>query len=421
MNETKPAKDSRFNPAPAGLADLLHDSAWKAPVTLALMAINLVVFAVTLFHGASLWHTGSAVQLAWGANFGPATQDGQWWRLLTAMFLHFGILHLGLNMWALWDVGRLVERLLGRPRFLLLFLASGVFGNLLSLVVQGNRAVSGGASGAVFSLYGALLVFLWRERRHVDRGEFRWLFGAASVFALFTLGMGLVVPGIDNAAHLGGLLCGAVLARVLARPWTAASPAAVSGRWWAGATLLVATTALIAMVPEPSYRMGEELRARSAIREFLSEDRRISERWAGILDSARRGETSFEQLAGTLDAEVTADYQESFEDLSSLSLDKAAPSAPTLEVLRRYAALRGDAAHALAEGLRSKDAAQVREALEQAQRAQALARGARPPASAASAATSPAEPSAPASAPRATREPAPAAGVSRNPAQAGGR
>lgn len=380
---------------PPSLADLMHAGPRHAPVTLALLAVNVLVFVVMLGFGAGLWHTSdSAVQLTWGANFGPATQDGQWWRLLTALFLHFGVVHLGLNMWALWDVGRLVEQLYGRWRFALLYLGSGVFGNLLSLVAQGNRAVSGGASGAVFSLYGALLVFLWRERRHVQRHEFRWLFGAATVFTLVTLGMGLVVPGIDNAAHVGGLVCGAVMAQLLARPWegNTRTPRR-TGRAIALALLCAGVVGLVTHIPAPSYRMGEELRAQQAIRKFLDEDRVLSQRWQALLDSGRRDQLTFDQLAGALDTRITAEYQENFEQLSELRLGPAAPSARTLEILRRYAILRGDASHALAEGLRSNDGEKVRKAIETARQAPLLARGITPAASAASAAS-------PASAPR---------------------
>ena len=384
MTEDERAINTHANPPSGGLTDLMHASPRQAPVTLCLMACNIGVFIAMLAYGAGLWHTSNGVQLAWGANFGPATQDGQWWRLGSAMFLHFGVVHLALNMWALWDVGRLMEQLLGRWRFLLLYLASGVFGNLLSLVAQGNRAVSGGASGAVFALYGALLVFLWRERRQVDRGEFRWLFGAALVFTVVALLMGQVVTGIDNAAHVGGLIAGALLARVLAQPWVAHSPRSHGGRWLAAALLVSGIGVLLVRLPEPSYRVGDELRAREAIRQFLSDDQRISQRWGSLIDAGRRDPMSFEQLAGQIDADVTSDYQESFEQLSALSLDSAAPSAKTLEILRRYAALRGEASHALAEGLRAKDADKVRQALEDARRAPALAAGARAPASAAS-------------------------------------
>lgn len=371
-------------PAPHALGELLRDSVWKAPVTLSLVAINLIVFVVLLFAGAGLGHGSTNVQLTWGANFAPATQDGQWWRLASAMFLHFGVLHVALNMWALVDVGRLAERLLGRSRFLLLYLASGMFGNLLSLVVQGNQAVSAGASGAVFSLYGALLVFLWRERHHVDAGEFRWLFGAASLFALVSLGLGAAIPGIDNAAHLGGLIGGALLCLVLARPWTANRTPRAATALIAGTTLATLVLLLVWRLPAPSYRLGQELRAQAAIRQFLNEDKRLSEHWDALLVAGRQNTMSFDQLAGRIDSNITAEYLGNFEQLSALHLDQRAPSARALEEIRRYAALRGQASHALADGLRAKDASKVTKALEQARQAPVLARQAsapRPPAS----------------------------------------
>lgn len=374
------------NEQPPSLGDMMHASPWRAPVTLALLATNVLVFITMLGFGAGLWHTSNTVQLTWGANFGPATQDGQWWRLATALFLHFGVVHLALNMWALWDVGRLVEQLYGRWRFALLYLASGVFGNLLSLVLQGNRAVSGGASGAVFSLYGALLVFLWRERNHVQRHEFRWLFGAAIVFTVVTLGMGLVIPGIDNAAHIGGLVCGAVLAQLLARRWEGNNTGpGVRSRVAAAGLLVAGAVGLATHIPAPSYRMGDELRAQQAIRKFLIEDRVLSQRWDALLDSGRREQLSFDQLAGVIDTRITAEYQGNFEQLSQLRLEPAAPSAKTLEMLLKYATLRGDASHALAEGLRSKDGDKVRKAIENARQAPLIARGVSAPAPAASA------------------------------------
>jgi rhomboid protease GluP len=375
-----PSVNARGSFSATSLNELMRSPARQAPVTTALLVINLLVFAAMLMFGAGLWHTSNNLQLAWGANFGPATQDGQWWRLFTAMFIHFGIVHLGLNMWALWDVGRLVERLYGRLNFFVLYLASGVLGNLLSLVVQGNRAVSGGASGAVFSLYGALLVFLWRERKQVERGEFRWLFGAASVFTLLTLGMGLVVPGIDNAAHVGGLLSGALLGSVMARRWTVGSPDVITGRWLAGALLLAGTVALMQRIPEPIYRFGEELRAQEAIRAFLTEDQRISQKWDAILDSGRRNQATFDQLAGSIDTNVTAVYQHSFEQLMAASPGGAAPSARTLATLQSYANLRADASRELAEGLRNKDVNKIRSALEQAKQAPARAQAEQNPA-----------------------------------------
>jgi rhomboid protease GluP len=381
--KTVPFVDRRSAPR-ATLTELMHCGPRLAPVTTALLAINLLVFALMLIAGAGLWHTSNGVQLAWGANFGPATQDGQWWRLFTAMFIHFGIVHMVLNMWALWDVGRLVERLYGRGRFTLLYLASGVLGNLLSLVVQGNQAVSGGASGAIFSLYGALLVFLWRERRQVERGEFRWLFGASVVFTLVTLGLGLVVPGIDNAAHIGGLLSGALLSVLLARPWTPNSPRLRFGRWAAAIMLAVSLVVMVLRIPAPIYRLGEEMRARAAIRQFLTDDQRISQQWGAILDMGQRQGLTFEQVAGSIDTKVTAVYEHSFEQLMAASPGDKAPSAKTLEALQNYATQRVDASRELSKGLRSKDPVKIRKALEQARKAGSQVNAATPPAPVAS-------------------------------------
>lgn len=358
------------------LTELMRSRPGQVPVTVALVGANVLVFVLMLFAGAGWWHTTNGVQLAWGANFGPATQDGQWWRLLTAQFVHFGILHLGMNMWALWDVGRLVERLYGRTRFLLLYLASGIVGNVVSLVVQGNAAVSAGASGAIFSLYGALLVFLWRERRQVHPAEFRWIFGGALLFTVLILGMGFVVPGIDNSAHGGGLLAGAVLGRLLARPWTPHSPTDTGGRWLAGVLLVAALAWLVQHLPQPSYRYGEELRTRAVIQAFLSTDRGITQQWESLLRSGPAQGLTFEQLAGRIDERVTHRYERSFEQLVAATPGSAVPSASQLGVLQEYAQQRLEASRELSEGLRTRDPRKIKQAIEQAKKAGARAKGA---------------------------------------------
>jgi rhomboid protease GluP len=370
--------------APESLTELMRSSPARSPLTHGFLLLNLLVFLAMLSKGAGLWHTANGVQLAWGANFGPATQDGQWWRLVTAMFIHFGIVHLAMNLWALRDVGRLVERLYGPWRFATLYVGSGILGNLLSLVVQGNHAVSGGASGAIFGLYGALLVFLWRERRQVMPSEFRWLFGAASVFTVLMLSMGWVIPGIDNAAHGGGLLGGALLARVLARPWTAHSPHNRLGQGWALLVLLAGTSWLAGHIPAPSYLFREELKARAAIQSFTLADQRITQQWGEILSTAPRQRLSFEQLAGRIESTVTAGYERSFEQLMAATPESQAPSAAALEGLQAYALQRAQASRDLAEGLRTNDADKIRQALRQAQRAATGASRGLAPSSAAS-------------------------------------
>lgn len=358
-----------------------------APVTTALVSANVGVFLVMLVFGAGFWHSPNDVQLAWGANFGPATKDGEWWRLGTAMFLHFGLVHLAMNMWALWDSGRLVERLYGSWRFLAIYLASGLAGNLVSLVAQGDRAVSGGASGAIFGVFGALLVFLVRERRQVDPSEFRWLFWGGAAFAVGTLALGFLIRGIDNAAHIGGLGAGALLGLALGRALTLRRPVSRRQRAVAGATFALATALFAFNVPEPRYLMGEELQARTAIAQFLSDEHRINDRLQEIFQAGKTGSASFDELAGDIEADVSKEYQDSFEQLAAVEVAPTVPSAANLAVLRRYALLRGDAAHALAEALRANDRQAMQRALEAMRRAPQLAKAASMDAAASAAAS----------------------------------
>ncbi len=339
----------------------------RVPVTQVLIAANLLVFVVMLGFGAGIWHTSNSIQLDWGANFGPATKDGEWWRLGSALFLHFGLFHLAMNMLSLWDGGRLVERMYGPARFSLIYLVSGLGGNLLSLVTQGDGAVSGGASGAIFGVYGALMVYLWRERGDLNPAEFKWLFWGAAGFSVVTIVLGLQITGIDNAAHIGGLLAGILSGIALARTHAPRE----RQRWLAAGVLISSLVWLITNIPAPRYRWSEELLARGEISEFLGADARISARWGSIL--SRAGEhRSFDELAGRIENEVSGPYASSFEQLTRIRLDAAAPSAAALESLRKYAELRRDASRALVEGLRAKDRQRIRAALELATQAPRL-------------------------------------------------
>ena len=340
----------------------------RTPLTHGLLVGNIFVFLAMISQGAGLWHTTTGVQLAWGANFGPATQDGQWWRLATAMFIHFGVLHLAMNMWALRDVGRLVERLYGPWRFAVLYLGSGILGNLLSLVAQGNQAVSGGASGAIFGLYGGLLVFLWRERLQVDRHEFRWLFWSALVFVLVIFAMGIwVVPGIDNSAHAGGLLAGALLAQVLAVPWTAMSPRPGLGRGLALVTLLICIGGLMRHIPAPSYVFHEELAAQEAIQRFAKADQQFRRQWFEIMADPSARHLSFETLAGRVESTLAVGYERSFDQLVAATPGSPVPSARALGDLQAYAFEQAQTTRDLVDGLRAKDPQKIRVAVLQAQ------------------------------------------------------
>ena len=340
--------------APPSIYDRLHGKAAHVPVTLLLIAANLLVFGLMLSNGAGLWHAQNSIQLAWGANFGPATQDGQWWRLGSALFLHFGLIHLAMNLWALWDGGQLVERMFGHLRFIIIYLASGLCGNLLSLVIQGNEAVSGGASGAIFGVYGALLVFVWRERQQLNPGEFRWLFWGGLGFSAVSITLGLIIPGIDNSAHIGGLVAGCLLGMLFGRALTTSSPWRWQDRIFSGSLLAGGIIYLATHIPPPAYRWSDELAARQEISQFLSEEVGIQTKWQDIIRQDRERSLSLDQLATRVESEITEYYDDSLEQLSQLQISPAAPSAATIESLRTYTEKRRDTSQALANQLRTQ-------------------------------------------------------------------
>jgi membrane associated rhomboid family serine protease len=158
-----------------------------------------------------------SVQLVdWGSNVGRLTLHGQWWRLVTSLFLHGSILHLAFNMIALWQVGQLVERLFGSLRFTALYLIAGVCGSLAS-VMWNAHVNSVGASGAIFGIVGGLLAFMRRENSGVPPTVVQDLRGSLLPFLVFNLAAGFLYPHTDNAAHIGGLAGGWLAGHLLAR------------------------------------------------------------------------------------------------------------------------------------------------------------------------------------------------------------
>lgn len=186
----------------------------EAPCTVALIVINVAVFFIMSLFG----NTEDAMfMLEHGAMFEPLiTQDHEYYRIITSMFLHFGIEHLLNNMVILGALGWNLELETGKIRYLIIYLVSGIGGNLLSLylgVSSAEYAVSAGASGAIFGLMGALLYVAARNRGRMGR-----ISGKGVLFMIaLSLYFGITSSGIDNAAHIGGLLCGFILAVILYR------------------------------------------------------------------------------------------------------------------------------------------------------------------------------------------------------------
>jgi rhomboid protease GluP len=210
-----------------------------APATYVLVGINCAVFLAMLAHGVSAWSPTPDQLMFWGANnAGAVLNGGQWWRIVTAMFVHGGILHLATNMWCLWNLGLLAEPLIGWIGVLSAYILTGAAGNLLSTFYSwysypDARFTPGGigfppgvgASGAVFGIAGALIILLKSKQLPVPPFELKRLrrsviyFAAINLVIGFSVNVGTSYMGsglrIDNMAHLGGFSCGLLFAAPL--------------------------------------------------------------------------------------------------------------------------------------------------------------------------------------------------------------
>jgi membrane associated rhomboid family serine protease/Tfp pilus assembly protein PilF len=185
-------------------------------LTQILFGANIAVFLGMALSGATVMDFSGQELVHWGANFGPFTLSGQWWRLLTYMFLHGGLMHIAFNMWCLWDLGALAESLYGRWTFASVYVLSGIGAGLAS-VGWNPSVLSVGASGAIFGLAGALIASFYLGEFSLPRAALSGTLRSLLVFAGFNLFFGSVVQGIDNAAHIGGLVTGLILGAAIAR------------------------------------------------------------------------------------------------------------------------------------------------------------------------------------------------------------
>lgn len=181
------------------------------------IAINVLVFAAMVFKSGSLTSFPGQQLVDWGSLFGPLTMGGQPWRLITYMFLHGGIIHIGMNMWCLWQLGALAESLYDDWLYALIYLLAGIGGGLASLWWHPFTNTVG-ASGAVFGVAGALIAGLKLGEFSLPRPMIASTLRSVLIFSAYSLIFGAMSGGTDNACHVGGLLtgllCGALVALV---------------------------------------------------------------------------------------------------------------------------------------------------------------------------------------------------------------
>ena len=184
---------------------------YKQPiVTYIIMAVCIILFILMELSGGS---TNSQILLKYGANLDILVKNGEYYRLFTCIFLHIGIMHLICNMYSLYVIGREVESLFGKVKYIIIFILSGIFGSIMSIAFTHNT-ISAGASGAIFGLLGALLYFGINYRTYLGEAIKRTIIPIIVV----NLIIGFFAEGIDLAAHIGGLVGGVFVSMMVGIP-----------------------------------------------------------------------------------------------------------------------------------------------------------------------------------------------------------
>ncbi len=257
----------------------------RFPLTLALMGAISVWFVVMTAGGVGLLDPDIDGLLKFGANYPPLTTSGQWWRLISCTFVHLGVLHFGVNMWALWNLGRLTETLLGSRSMGVVYAVSGLAGSVASTAMQ-PFSVGGGASGALFGLMGAILGLLLARRHVMNPQVVRALRNDVFTFLLLNGLLAMQIKSLDLWAHGGGFVAGAIAGwAVLAGPVPSSWLPAPKRAWTVMAVslaLLISAAASLPKVPdliaiETAYsEVGRTLSARENELRVALDARKIS-------------------------------------------------------------------------------------------------------------------------------------------------
>jgi rhomboid protease GluP len=323
-------------------------------ITWIVLALNILVFVAMVAGGVNVLTPASDALIRWGADFGPRTTAGEWWRLITSTFVHIGILHLVFNMFVLIQIGPFLERLFGRTAFTLIYVVAGIAGGMASLAWDPYR-VSAGASGAIFGLYGALLGFLAIQRRHLPAPAVASLTQSALVFIGYNVVNGLATLNIDMAAHAGGLAGGLVWGALL-------SAAAMLPLFRRSAVRNVVLTAAAAVVlPALAAGLPRAVDFQAHLRQLGAVETKTAAKYNAALNRFRKREITGAEFASIIDTEVLPEWTSQKDVLSKLHGLPPRQSMMNSQLVR-YMDLRREGWVAMVSGARDSDVEKIKEA-----------------------------------------------------------
>jgi rhomboid protease GluP len=339
----------------------------KMAVTPVLLALNVAIFGLMLAWGLHPMQPAIDDLIRWGANYGPKTTQGEWWRMFTCMFLHIGLLHLLFNMVALWNVGSFMERLLGSTGFLVLYVVAGLLGSVAS-VAWNPFVISAGASGAIFGLIGGLLAFLVRHRDAQQHAFLAALRTNTLAFLGFNLIYGFIQPGIDMAAHLGGLAGGFVCGLALTSSFTLTNRARRHMRsGLVGVVGLGLILGLTTLLPR-----AEDVEAR--LQQFDSLNITSLEKFKRAITQLQQGKITEAEVTHILAQEVLPPWRTQREALQRLATFSRLPmqQKQLVATLVEYMTARQEGWELLQAGLQQHDPRALKSAIEKQRQAEEI-------------------------------------------------
>jgi len=317
-------------------------------VTIVLAAANVIVFGLCVAAGTDPIQPDPDKIFELGGNFGPMTLGNQPWRLFTSMFLHYGLLHLAMNMIGLVDGGRHVERMYGRAAFAAIYVFSGLVGSLASAMA--GKAVSAGASGAIFGIFGAYGAYLLLHRDNLDKEKVKKESRGLLIFLAYNIVFGLQAKNIDMLAHLGGLGAGFVAGLILSSTRVRLTRALLVGLVGSG---VVIAASYVVPKPQALVLLGS---TKARFEQFSKLEERALDRYNGLVGKA----ITDEEMARVIDEEVLPAWREGKTILASLEgLPESLESN-----LRIYADTRERAFVMMVAALRKSDAEAIKQAME---------------------------------------------------------
>jgi rhomboid protease GluP len=315
----------------------LHDISPSTHITYLLVTLNIGVFVLMALNGYGLVNVNPAIAVDWGSNFGPMTVNGEWWRLLTSTFIHFGLVHIAFNMYVLVTSGRLIERIFGSSHFLLLYLFSGLTGSMVSLMFN-PYVNSAGASGAIFGIFGGILAFVLNKKNSVPPDVILEHSKSTAIFIAYNLLNGFTHSGIDNGAHIGGLIGGICLGYLLSRPleFSARNKLFTTKLGLACLSGVLVLSGLTIIITHRDEHVNAELHFISAQTHLLKDETKIHDLANEWLNKSGKSAVANKLTADKLDSEVIPQMRKLHDSIANPTVDSNSKYFELQNVYMRY-------------------------------------------------------------------------------------